>query len=87
MTLDEFFGKLYTNMIYEDLIVRLKYKYNHEDKWIYSNEVLEYNSNYGYIWLNDWNEGQQDVVVLGYIPVDEVKVHTQLMKKEDKNNE
>ena len=73
MTLDEFFGKLYNDMIHEDLIVRLKYKYDHEDEWTYSNEILEYFGNYGdYGWLNDWNEGQQDVEVLGYIPVDKV---------------
>ena len=75
MTLEEFFKKLYSNMVYEDIIVRLKYKYNYEDEWTYSNEILEYDGNIlGYCWLNDWDEGQQDVVVLGYIPVDEIKI-------------
>ena len=77
MTLEEFFDKLYNDRVCEDIIVRLKYKYSHEDEWTYSNEILEYDGNYScgiYCWLNDWDEGQQDVVVLGYIPVDEIKI-------------
>ena len=84
MILDEFFKKLYSDAIYEDLIVRLKYKYTHEDKWIYSNEILEYNANYGYMWLNDWNEGQQDVVVVGFVPVD--KIEKDIIKLERRTN-
>ena len=58
-----------------DYIVRLKYKYDWEKDYTISNEYLEYNGNDdNWIWLNDWNEGQTDVEVIGYIDIDDVKV-------------
>lgn len=74
MTLEQFFKKLDT-LPRNDYIVLLAYKYDWEKEYMVSNEILEY---YGtrdeYVWLNDWNEGQQDVKVLGFINVDEVEV-------------
>ena len=71
MTLDEFFKELKSKIMVEPYIVTLKYKYDFEDEYTIRNEILEVD-NYGYIWENDWNEGQTDVEVLGYIPVSEV---------------
>lgn len=79
MTLDEFFQKLKeSNAVHQDYIVKLKYKYDYEDKYTIRNEILEYDPDANllgdYIWLNDWNEGQTDVTVLGYIGVQDVNI-------------
>lgn len=75
MTVKEFFKYLQTKNI-ETQIVYLRYKYSWENDWIYSNEILEVDMNVDgyYIWLNDWNEGQEDVEVLGCIAISDVKV-------------
>lgn len=75
MSIKEFFKYLDTKNI-ETQIVYLRYKYSWEDTWTYSNEILEVDMNVDgfYIWLNDWNEGQEDIEVLGSIPVSDVEV-------------
>lgn len=77
MTLNEFFDWLMTKPI-ETMIVELRYKYSWEEKWTYSNEILEVDWSNGndcpYIWLNDWNEGETDVEVLGCVPLSDVIV-------------
>lgn len=63
---------------YEDLIVTLKYKYDWETDYIIENQFLEYDGNVdNYIWLHDWDEGQTDVTVLGFIPVSEVSTNSE----------
>lgn len=60
---------------YGDYIVRVRYKYEWETKWRYSNEYLEFDwMCCGWCWLDDWNEGQQDVEFLGFIAVDDIEV-------------
>ena len=71
MTLEEFLEKLKTEKI-TDYIVRLKYKYNFEKEYTYSNELLLINHGIDYEWNNDWIEGQTDIEVLEYIAVDDV---------------
>lgn len=60
----------------EDKIVYLRYKYAHEETWTYSKEILEVNmyADNFYVWENDWYEGQQEVEILGCIPIDDVDV-------------
>ena len=60
----------------EDKIVSIKYKYSHEKEWTQSNEILEVGLSYEdvYVWLNDWDEGQQDIEILGCIPVSDINV-------------
>ena len=86
MTLDEFFEWLKTQII-ETMIVSLRYKYSWEEEWTYSNEILEIDfsisSDDFYIWLNDWDEGQTDVEVLGCIPLSEVVVSPFDMRGKD----
>ena len=72
MTLDEFFKEIEDD--FGDFIVKLKYKGDHEKTYRTSNEILSYDDTYGFCWLNDWNEGETDVEVVGYINVDDVKV-------------
>lgn len=84
MTLDEFFEWLKTQTI-ETMIVSLRYKYSWEKEWTYSNEILEVDIFVDgfYIWLNDWDEGQTDVEVLGCIPLSDVVVRPFDMRGKD----
>lgn len=74
MTLDELF-KLVDGTC-DDYIVRLRYKYTHENEYTVRNELLTVEDPYtfSHTWLYDWYEGQQDVIVDGYIKVSDVKV-------------
>ena len=81
MTLEEFFEKLEKEGPYEDMIVRLSYKYDHEKETerIVSNELLIIGENGGFEWLNDWDEGytsekNSPVFVTAYITVSDVDV-------------
>lgn len=76
MTLDELF-KILDNptTIHQDYIVKLKYRYSFEERYTIENQILEYDgSENEYVWLDDWNEGQDDVEVLGYIAVQDVQI-------------
>ena len=73
MTLEQFFECLKSQCV-TDRIVYLRYKYSWEDEWTYSNEILEGIADGTFMWFNDWNEGQEDVEVLGFISIDEVYV-------------
>lgn len=76
MNLDDFFKFLYKLPV-DDYVVRLKLKYDHEKDYQYTNELLIYDgSDYEgsiYHWDNDWDEGQQEVEVIGYISVSEIE--------------
>lgn len=76
MTLDELFEILNKpTTIHQDYIVKLMYKYSFETKYTIENQILEYDgSENEYVWLDDWNEGQDDVKVLGYIAVQDVQI-------------
>lgn len=71
MTLEELFKAL-EDAPYSDYIIRLKFKYDWEIEYTYSNEVLEANGRGGWIWHNDWDEGPTDVEVIGCISVQEI---------------
>ena len=61
----------------KDYIVKLKYKHDSETKYTISNEVCSY---YWSIypgedqwqWFNDWCEGETDVEVLDFCPVEDI---------------
>lgn len=60
---------------HETYIVRLAYKYDFEVVYDISNEILEWDDSlHNYVWMNDWNEGQTDVYILGFIKVSDVIV-------------
>ena len=72
MTINEMFDEL-ENKVRDTYIVTLKYKYDFEEKYTIENHILEYDSIAdSYVWLNDWNEGQTDVEVLGYMLLGDV---------------
>ena len=74
MTLKEFETHLYNLQCTDDLLVNLRYKYECETEWTYSKELLLYNvMAVGiYEWNNDWWEGQENVEILGYIPISKI---------------
>lgn len=75
MTLDEF-EKWLEKQPLRSKLVSMRYKYSNEEEWEYSNEYLEVDTSVdgNYVWLNDWNEGQEDVEILGAISIDSIKV-------------
>ena len=82
MTIDELFDEL-ENKVRDTYIVTLKYKYEFEENYVVENQILEYDSVVdSYVWLNDWNEGQTDVEVLGYMLLGDVDT-TKLLTCED----
>lgn len=57
-----------------DLIVRMGIKYVEDSDYDYDNYLL-YGSDFGDdydIWHDDWCEGQRDIDLIGFIPVDDV---------------
>ena len=69
-----------------DWIIRIKYKYDWEKEWHYSNEYLMYEScDDDWSWLSDWDEGQQNVEYIGAVPVDEIPVPLFIHVKEDEH--
>lgn len=72
MSLDEMFNKLYEHQPKDDYVVRLKLKYDHEEDYRYTTEILTYDGSYGDVfeWENDWNEGETNVEVLGFMSLD-----------------
>lgn len=73
MSIDDFINN-YTAP-YHDYIVRLGYRYKHENYFHFSNEVLYANEDNAHIWLNDWDEGYThdgEVVVINFIDIDDV---------------
>ena len=59
-----------------DFIVRIRLKYECEEKYREYNELI-YNDGLNWenpdlVWQNDWWEGEPDVELLGCIPIDEL---------------
>lgn len=69
--LDDFFATIERRFMRESYIVRLKYRYKYELNFTHSVEVLE-NENGEFIWLNDWDEGQEEVYVVNAVPLADV---------------
>lgn len=70
MTLEEFYEQANENSTYA---VKLAYRHSRSEKYTISVEVCSYCINYdfiGWVWFNDWNEGEDDVVVLNFIDLD-----------------
>lgn len=73
ISLEEFFNLLDKQPI-QKYIVWLRQKASNEMEWEYLKEILNVDLDYDgyYVWDSDWNEGQQDVEVLGYIAIDDI---------------
>ena len=56
-----------------EVIARMGYKYEYEKEYEYDNELLLYSEWGTYnTWEHDWNEGQRDIDLVWFIPVEEV---------------
>lgn len=72
MTVNEFFEQADKNSTYA---VKLAYRHSPSEKYTVSVEICEYCVGYdyiGWVWFNDWNEGEDDVVVLNYVDLDKL---------------
>ena len=63
----------------KDCIIKIRCKYACETRWEILNELVCYYESYDgmrdvWEWQYDWFEGQDDVEILGYIPIDSVDV-------------
>lgn len=70
------FDEWLARQTYEDRIVSIRYKYKFEKEWSYSNELLLCTGSGNYAWYNDWNEGQENVEILGCLSIAEVLIPT-----------
>lgn len=62
------------NRCMEDVVVGIKMKYNHEDEYEWLNVIFSCNGAQEYgIWEYDWWEGQQEVYLVGIIPISEIE--------------
>lgn len=72
MTLDAFYDQVDKLKVDRfPIIVKLKYKYDHETEYTVSTEILDYYDDM-YIWVNDWYEGQQNIQVIAWISAEDV---------------
>ena len=71
MKLQDFFTNYLDTQGLEDRIVRIRYKYSKEDKWTYTNVMLEVDLDYegNYVWANTWDGDPNYIEVVGCIPV------------------
>lgn len=72
MTIDEFYYR--TKYVDDDIIVIIMYKYTHEKEFTLSREIyyFDYNSENHHCWLNDWYEGQEDIIILRWIRKEDI---------------
>lgn len=73
MNRERFFEWLRSQNRTGEMIVKINYKYDFEKKYTEENEHMEWDGT-DIIWLNDWDEGQEDVIIIGYTWVDEVEI-------------
>lgn len=69
ISLKEFFDKLERAQLYGEFLVKLAYKYRFEKNYHYSIECLSVGLDCT-CWFNDWDEGQDDVRVIGFVAVE-----------------
>ena len=77
MTIEEFNKWLKTQLCCPKL-VHIRYKFKHEQVWTQENVILDIdfdlNPDDGYVWLDDWNEGQENVEILGCINICDIEI-------------
>lgn len=73
------------NGCYEDVIVGIKMKYDHETEYERLNVIFSPYGDGNGIWEYDWWEGQQEVYLVGIIPISEVDTFMQDTTTVDRN--
>jgi len=86
MTIEEF-NKYISKQPLQKYIVEIKLKYNHETEYRYTNEILTVENGYNYVWLQDWNEGEEDVEILNCVALNDLDLSATWQTKPPKNNE
>ena len=61
-----------------EFIVKIMYRYSGEKVYIEENQIVWFNGDYMMVWLDDWYEGQQDIVILGYVPVEDIELEVMI---------
>ena len=70
MSIDKFY-KYMSNSHPDEYIVKIAYRYSIPgEEYTISNEVCSLDPDGNIIWFYDWNEGQDDVKVIAWCPVD-----------------
>ena len=59
---------------YTTFLVTIAYKYDFEKEYTEETEILWW-EDHGFVWDNDWWEGQQDVKLCGFMPIDSIRFH------------
>lgn len=73
LDVDEFEKLIDEKYYFDDLLVFMRYKYDFETEWDYSKQLFLFEGDdIGHVWQNDWDEGQQDVEILGFMKIDDV---------------
>lgn len=67
------FSILLEKLPFQDYVVCIQLKYPWEKCYRITHEILEADNDH-YVWLNDWDEGETDVTIMGFIPVDDIEV-------------
>lgn len=77
MTLERFYEWLRTVTVTGggSMIVKINYKYDCESCYTETNEIMtwDYHTN-TWIWESDWNEGQEDIIIIGYTWLEDVTI-------------
>ena len=60
-----------------EFIVKIMYRYTGET-YIEENQIVWFDGEGNMVWLDDWWEGQQDILVLGYVPVEDISLEVMI---------
>lgn len=78
MTL-EVFERYIKQLPVSNYLVKIRLKYEHEKHYRYTHELCIWNwETNKYEWYMDWNEGEQDIEILGCIDLDDVDIENTL---------
>lgn len=81
MSLEEFEKHMDSNFIVrQTYIVRIRQRYSDsiDNRWEYTNELFTWENGdhgiYDWFWDNDWNEGQDEIEILGCVGLDDLQI-------------
>jgi len=76
MTIEEF-NEYIRKQPLQTYIVEIKLKYQYEKEYRYTNEILRVENGCDYVWLQDWNEGEEDVEILNCVALNDIDLSLQ----------
>ena len=74
MTLQQFYRYLQDNCIRGELIVSLEYWYTNDNYHYTADEIMSFDGSDEPCWFNDWDEGQQNVIVHGFVQLIDINI-------------